>query len=374
MVAGFSAAEWAALLDPFFALAGPLGTPEGSLPTALLEPFFEAKGQDDLAEALAGPDAYTADALRARLDRALPPPATLAARAVVEPEPVPAAPEPDGPRPVPVALPPEPPARDVYEPLPELDEDGPDDGPFEAEVDILPATSLGWQTDAPVLSSWPDGPAAPPPAEPPAAEDPVLRPPWFSSGPALSPIGPPDDEAEADASPPEDVGPVEPGPAPSSDDDEPLWQRMMSAQDASFEDVDEGDPDEDPEDEPLWKRFVAPSVADAAPAPPRSARTVPDRADVPEPGRAEPTGALDQIEARVLGSGTDDSRRAWFVAELFGGSEPDYRDTLALLAQAETWTEATQIIARDVFRKHRVNIYSEPAVVFTDAVESRFSR
>jgi hypothetical protein len=45
---------------------------------------------------------------------------------------------------------------------------------------------------------------------------------------------------------------------------------------------------------------------------------------------------------------------------------------LRRLAEADNWNEASQIIASDIFRKHKVNIYSDAAVHFTNAVESRF--
>ena len=75
----------------------------------------------------------------------------------------------------------------------------------------------------------------------------------------------------------------------------------------------------------------------------------------------------------MLGDGPD-GRRAAFVAALFDGSADDYHRTLLALDGARTWTEATQVIARDVFQRHRVNIYSDSAVAFTDAVEAQIGR
>ena len=87
---------------------------------------------------------------------------------------------------------------------------------------------------------------------------------------------------------------------------------------------------------------------------------------------SEPAGpaSLDALEDAVLGPGELD-RREWFVNALFGGSRDDYHATLDRLAEAPDWTAATQIIAGDVFRKHRVSIYSEASLAFTDAVETR---
>ena len=150
-----------------------------------------------------------------------------------------------------------------------------------------------------------------------------------------------------------------------------------------------------PDDEPLWKRLAnGPTGASAAPLsapspPPASQATgvsggtplwaqfSPDKeAAASAPGDATPARdappaerSLDALEASVLG-GPDTDRRAWYVHELFSDDEAAYRATLARLDGARTWTEATSIIAEDVFRAHKVNIYSDPAVTFTDAVEA----
>ncbi len=100
---------------------------------------------------------------------------------------------------------------------------------------------------------------------------------------------------------------------------------------------------------------------------------------LPEPDRSfetkNPSGSdrldVKELERRVLGSRGARSRRM-FVQKLFKGSEEDYRSALARIDAAPTWTEASQIIARDVFRRHEINIYDDAAVGFTDMVEARF--
>ena len=110
--------------------------------------------------------------------------------------------------------------------------------------------------------------------------------------------------------------------------------------------------------EPLWKRFAAPGDAAAAQASPDS------KEDNNEDSLAD-------LEARILGSRAD-GRRSLFVKHLTGGSEQDYRELLVHLDAATSWTEASQLIAEHSFRKHRVNIYTDAAALFTDAVEARF--
>lgn len=90
----------------------------------------------------------------------------------------------------------------------------------------------------------------------------------------------------------------------------------------------------------------------------------------PSGSDALPSG-LSELEVAVLGQrGT--RNRDLFVKHLFSGSTDAYEDTLRKLNVAENWSEASQIIAREVFIKHQVNIYSEPAVAFTDAAEAKF--
>ncbi len=106
---------------------------------------------------------------------------------------------------------------------------------------------------------------------------------------------------------------------------------------------------------PLWQRFHAEETPDGAP-----------------PANASASEAdLDAIERAVLGE-RGAKNRALFIRHLFGGSRPAYEAVLRRLHAAPRWRDASQIIARDVFREHHVNIYSDPAVSFTDAVEARF--
>lgn len=93
------------------------------------------------------------------------------------------------------------------------------------------------------------------------------------------------------------------------------------------------------------------------------------------PSDSSPASAPDlhQLEQRVFGR-TDPERRSRFVNELFGGSSDAYGQVLQQLDGAANWAGASSIIADQVFRRYRVNIYSDVAVTFTNAVEQRFLR
>lgn len=120
---------------------------------------------------------------------------------------------------------------------------------------------------------------------------------------------------------------------------------------------------------PLWKQFSKPTDAairptDAPPGPGEPLwKTFQERAAATEPD-------VPDLERQVIGTGGPDRKR--IVAELFAGDASLYRTVLARLHTAPDWTAASRILANDVYRPHAVDIYSETAVAFTNAVESRY--
>lgn len=189
---------------------------------------------------------------------------------------------------------------------------------------------------------------------------------------AQSPNASPSSQAPSPEAAPSSSSQPAPEPDPSSAESNgptPLWKQFQGAgglsADASPSKAPEPAPDA-PDGAPLWQRF-RPAGASATPAPNESAPAESPSASPAEP----PTGKLASLERAVLGS-RGPSNRERFVRELFNGAQEDYRRTLQRLREAPNWTRASQIIAQDVFRANQVNIYSEPAVLFTNAVEDRF--
>ena len=141
---------------------------------------------------------------------------------------------------------------------------------------------------------------------------------------------------------------------------------------------------------PLWKQYQkgAPSSSSS----PLEQRKEPPRPPAPTPPETpdgEPlplwkrfqTGSEPEIpvgpeelialERKTLGE-RGPRNRDIFIKNLFDGSGKEYERTLRRLQSASTWRQASQIIAQEVFLKHQVNIYSEPAVMFTEAVETMY--
>lgn len=133
-----------------------------------------------------------------------------------------------------------------------------------------------------------------------------------------------------------------------------------------------------PEEEaalPLWRRFQLQQAASA------DVQTAPPSAALPRwmqfyqqlPAEAAPASPIVDLEREVLGE-AGLSNRERFITHLFNGDRAAYVRVLRLLRDTPTWSEASQLIAREVFRRYQVNIYSEPAVAFTDAVERRYRK
>ncbi|MEM8599909.1 MAG: hypothetical protein AAGF99_08310 [Bacteroidota bacterium] len=192
---------------------------------------------------------------------------------------------------------------------------------------------------------------------------------------------PTEPEASADAATPD-------GPPTTIEeatrDDQPLWTRYaapptpsVNDQFATPEEASASAPEEGDDDVPLWRRFF--TGGDSGPTVPETEAEEPTGvfSDEPVPSETVPvetaTSDPDDIaalEKRLLGPAAE--QRSWFVAQLTEGDEDAYDATLRALDAAQSWTEASQIIARDIFRRYRVNIYSAPAIAFTDAVETHF--
>lgn len=164
------------------------------------------------------------------------------------------------------------------------------------------------------------------------------------------------------------------------DDPPPRWKKFQRPERSRGADVDpqrtKPEPNGD-EDAPLWKKFQRPSTArgdvQASRAPddtPAERRNPAGPSGNGGPQTAEP-GSLDQLEAEIIGTIPSDQRRR-FVDKLFDGSTDKYEHTLRRLEQVGSWQQASSLIAEEVFIPHKVDIYSEPAVTFTDLVEARY--
>lgn len=159
--------------------------------------------------------------------------------------------------------------------------------------------------------------------------------------------------------------PSRPAVPPASDEPVPLWKRFQNgdgngAASAPAAVVEAAPVRNEPaSDVPLWQRFRQGGQGDAG------------ITSVAQPPPAAVPSALEALERAVLGP-VGRQERERFVRALFAGSGPGYEATLRRLKGAESWKQAAEIIAREVFKRNGVDIYSSEAIAFTNAVERRF--
>lgn len=132
------------------------------------------------------------------------------------------------------------------------------------------------------------------------------------------------------------------------------------------------------EAQPLWAQFQNRSPS-SSPAPDSTLssstrESPPSSSAAPSDGASGPTAGENDLSAleREVFASTTPPKRSVYVENLFQGDLEAYRQILERLRTTESWSTASQIIATDVFQVHQVNIYSDAAVHFTNAVEAGF--
>ncbi|HET6528481.1 MAG TPA: hypothetical protein VFG39_06990, partial [Balneolaceae bacterium] len=61
-----------------------------------------------------------------------------------------------------------------------------------------------------------------------------------------------------------------------------------------------------------------------------------------------------------------------FITEIFGGSERAFDKAVEKIVTFDNWRSASKFIEKGVFKRNHVNMYSEPAVNFTDRLQTYF--
>ncbi len=125
--------------------------------------------------------------------------------------------------------------------------------------------------------------------------------------------------------------------------------------------------------QPLWAQFQQ-RPADGSRQ--TNASSPPTGADSSSPSDGRSTAsdhddALSALEREVFGP-SHTPKREVYVDALFDGDRDAYRRVLKRLRTVDSWSDASQIISDDVFRPYQVNIYSDAAVHFTNAIEATF--
>jgi hypothetical protein len=180
-------------------------------------------------------------------------------------------------------------------------------------------------------------------------------------------------------SPQPESAPVHTSDRPEAPQDMPLWKKFAREDQPKTSDV-LGHSTGAKSAEPLWKAYQRSDEPDRSgatdgperlEAPPSTFRPPPAREPEthsslqPESPPSQQHAA--SLEDRVLGA--DAAERDRFIRELFQGNETRYAAVLQRLADAADWPAATAVLSDEVFRPFQVDIYSAPAIAFTNAVE-----
>ena len=178
----------------------------------------------------------------------------------------------------------------------------------------------------------------------------------------------------------------QPAASPAADDAVPLWMRFQksdakspagnssadapSAPAARNKPVSPPPPASQPAPPPPKPHLTnLPASPPPPPSPPSFTRPVEPLHTPAAP--ASPLPRLDQLEQEVLGM-RGSGNRSLFVENLFSGSTQDYEQFLSQLQHIPDWSRASKVILEEVFKKHKVNIYSPAAIMFTESVEEQF--
>ena len=217
---------------------------------------------------------------------------------------------------------------------------------------------------APPSTPRPDERSAPSPDRTPAGSDPI---------PSSDPSPSTDDDIWGVAGSARPEGSDTASPAQNENESTPLWKQFQQGRTTPASAAEENGSNDETE-QPLWAQFrhdrnerLSDAVSDDEDAPSSSPSEPTEASSSP----AHSSGGLEALEREILGT-SNPPHRAVYVRQLFNGDQTAYQQVLRRLRTADSWGEASQIIASDIFRTYKVNIYSDAAVHFTNAVESRF--
>jgi hypothetical protein len=200
--------------------------------------------------------------------------------------------------------------------------------------------------------------------------------------------------------------------AEESNDEKPLFAKFLGDESESDDNQDEESFDDFEEDankaeDPTEEDLVTEDLEDEAPKvlsiaeaftltqdEPTIGDHIPGEEDEPEQELTSHDEDLDEPEDTppIIDASSDDEHVIYltdrakklldilepnfetFVVEIFLNDELDFYKHLENIASYDQWRVAGRYITRDIFDRNRIDLYSEPAVMFTDAVQEFFDQ
>ncbi|TDI69719.1 MAG: hypothetical protein E2O85_05020 [Bacteroidetes bacterium] len=146
-------------------------------------------------------------------------------------------------------------------------------------------------------------------------------------------------------------------PVSTEDTELPLWKQFAKNERGvsnNHSDI----PSHETKAQPLWKTYQQESVASETSIQPQT-----------QPQIQPQTRTSTRSEETILGDAI--RYRGRFIEELFESDPVAFESAIDRLSGVQSWEEASQILTQEVFRKYRIDIYGETAILFTNAIEKQ---
>lgn len=161
----------------------------------------------------------------------------------------------------------------------------------------------------------------------------------------------------------------------------PIWQRFVSEENDEEVDNEEIDDEEDQASPPLATSQIEEeidedvTIADLASIEysDTSMSSIISPAETVEEPEDDENVIYLSVEAKELLNFLEPNKDA-FVDEIFNSDERSFYTHISEITTYNNWWTAGKYITRDIFDRNRVDLYSDHAVLFTDAVQEYFSQ
>jgi hypothetical protein len=184
------------------------------------------------------------------------------------------------------------------------------------------------------------------------------------------------DKEEEDQAPIEDVSEevAEEQDTESEVNDEPedeidVLKELSDPDDSEEKKTDESD-DAESGDEPMWRQFLRPDQMDVlmGGGKPESDEEllIDEEALFEEDPEDDNEQTVPQLSDFLLG------QEKLFINKVFGGKKKKYKSALKSIVEFDEWDKAADFLQEEVFGKNDVDMLSDPAVDFTDKLQSYF--
>ncbi|HKK25084.1 MAG TPA: hypothetical protein VJ941_05620 [Gracilimonas sp.] len=165
-----------------------------------------------------------------------------------------------------------------------------------------------------------------------------------------------------------------PAEATEEQPDEPDVLKELSEFDEAEDNDDEAGQGDDAEEEsgndPMWRQFLRPDQMDVlmggGNAEPDDELLIDEESLFDEGSSEESDDTIPDISEFLIG------QEKLFINKVFGGKKKKYRSALESIEAFDEWDKAADFLQEEIFGKNDVDMLSDPAVDFTDKLQSYF--